>query len=133
MRADEHPDRNCAHGHPEDWFPPRDNIHEGRLAKALCNGCPVIDLCLEEALKAEWGSPTSARYGIYGGHTPAERSAIERHRRTNEPIRGPGRQRQPIRHGTEGGHKTHLRRGEEPCTACRAAAALARRRREGAA
>ncbi len=35
--------------------------------------------------------------------------------------------RQPIRHGTPSGARTHYRRGEKPCEACRSAANLASR------
>jgi hypothetical protein len=122
MRPDEHPDRNCAHGDPEAWFPPPGNISETRRAKALCNGCPVIAECLEQALRFEAGFPSGGRAGIWGGTTPAERVDIAAKRR----IAGP----RQISHGTEVGYKAHRRRGEEPCTACRSAANAARRRRE---
>ena len=36
----------------------------------------------------------------------------------------------PIKHGTEGGHRAHQRRGEDPCEPCRIARADARAARE---
>lgn len=34
-----------------------------------------------------------------------------------------GPERQPIKHGTPGGYKTHRKRGEDACAACKAAEA----------
>ena len=128
MRYDEHPDRNCAGQNPEPWFPDRNNQREMHAAKALCNGCPVKQACLDDALRHETGLGKGSREGIFGGKTPAERYALER--------KGTGEQsqRRRISHGTEGGYRTHLRRKEAPCDPCaEAAMQAARRRRERAA
>lgn len=121
MRFDQHPGRNCANGDTEAWFPPRTDIRANRAATALCNGCPVINECLEFALAAEAGMGASGREGIFGGLTPAERARL---------VRG---QTKPIRHGTEAGYRKHHRRGESPCGACMVAASKAKARRESAA
>lgn len=53
--------------------------HQIREAKAVCRKCPIDTRtnCLEFALD------TGDKYGILGGTTPAERSAIQ-HRRTEQ-------------------------------------------------
>ena len=43
-------------------------------AKAICRTCPVQEPCLEFALD------TNQRYGIWGGLTDKERSALKRRR-----------------------------------------------------
>lgn len=63
-------------------------------------------------------------------HRAAERAREKRRRdlaNAGTPIEGP--RRLPIRHGTTGGYKTHLRRGETPCGECRAAKAAYSRAR----
>lgn len=126
MRFDENPDRNCANGDTEAWFPPRADITGTRDARALCNGCPVIEECLRYAIKAEWGNAKSGRDGIYGGTTPAERYALE------TKIRG-GKPKPPINHGTEAGYKQHQRRSEKACAECIKAHRDAHRAREARA
>ena len=58
-------------------FFPRPNARLGDAiwddARAICEGCPVRDACLADAMKAEEGA---ARYGYRGGKTPDERYAI---------------------------------------------------------
>jgi hypothetical protein len=111
MRFDENPDRNCANGDTEAWFPPRADISGTRDARALCNGCPVIEECLRYAIHAEWGNAKSGRDGIYGATTPAERYALE------VKIRG-GKPRKTTQHGTDAGYKQHQRRAEKACDRC---------------
>jgi WhiB family redox-sensing transcriptional regulator len=45
-----------------------------RQAKNVCARCPVRARCLDEVMGAEG----SARYGIYGGLTAAERTVLAR-------------------------------------------------------
>lgn len=63
---------DCADADAPYMFP-HDQDHEGiRLAKALCEGCPVRPECLEAAMAA--GEP----HGIWGGLTTDERRAMRR-------------------------------------------------------
>lgn len=41
-------------------------------AKSLCSVCPARTACLEQAMR------NGERYGIFGGLTPAERTALRR-------------------------------------------------------
>lgn len=75
-----HPERNCASGHPDDWFPAmaEDNgppvgktqrsRNRVRMARALCDGCPVAVQCLQHALDND------ERHGVWGGTTPRQRA-----------------------------------------------------------
>jgi len=87
-------------------------------AKQICRSCPVRQLCLAEALRAEDGS----RYGIYGGLTPDERTELA----GKEP-RGTGRKLAPC--GTPSAYERHVKRREPIDPACRAAKREADRRR----
>lgn len=46
-------------------------------AKAICQRCPVINPCLEEALKVAYRDD----FGVWGGTTCEERRAIKRQRK----------------------------------------------------
>lgn len=46
--------------------------YDERTAKAICNACPVRELCLDYALAAK------EEYGIFGGLTPSERRLLRR-------------------------------------------------------
>ena len=90
---------------PEAFFPASTDHAAIQHAKALCHTCPAQAACLELAMRNEHGN-AKGRDGIYGGTTPAERARMDR-----------GKPR-PVSHGTEGGYRTHKRRGEEPCPEC---------------
>lgn len=67
---------------PELWFsdaPDKSRIatEDREYAKAICNGCPVRQQCLDLAMAHESGSHWH-RFGIYGGLTPNERAALHR-------------------------------------------------------
>lgn len=47
-----------------------DAIHNQRLAKELCSGCPIIVQCLDYAMKQ------NEEYGIWGGLSPYERKQL---------------------------------------------------------
>jgi WhiB family redox-sensing transcriptional regulator len=62
------------------FFPAADldghaRLNQERLAKSICETCPVKDPCREFALAG------SESYGIWGGTTPTERLRIARRRR----------------------------------------------------
>ena len=66
-------------GHDPELFFPQPADREGEdEAIAICRRCPVEADCLAEAMDAETYRPTSGRYGIWGGKTPAERYAMYR-------------------------------------------------------
>lgn len=98
----------CLGEHPETWFPAH-YTKDGRehpdvtAAKSICIHCPVADECLAYALAHD-------EDGIWGGLTPAERSALGR-RRTPK----------PIQHGTYAGYKQHWRLRIPACDGCKAA------------
>ena len=45
-----------------------------RRAQLLCRRCPVAEVCLWSAMVEE--APTPYRYGVWGGHTPAQRHRL---------------------------------------------------------
>ena len=105
------------------------NVQE---AKAICRGCPVVDECLAETLRAE----VTPRYGICGGLTPDERDALiaEQARAKAEDlgleleVGKPRGGRRPAPCGTNSAYRRHIKKGEPIDQACRAAHAAADRR-----
>src|SRR5690606_33552653 len=103
----------CADENPDLFFPRRGEA--ATQARRICAGCPVRVECPEHAREE------GMRFGVWGGTTPPERQGMPRPKKLRA-----------IVHGTEGGYRTHLRRGERPCAECRAASAVAsRERRDG--
>lgn len=94
-----------------------------------CKDCPVREQCLREALLVEINDTVLPTEGwpVRGGLTGQQRRLlIERPR--NRPA--------PIKHGTPGGYRSHLRHGSESCEPCRRAEATAcaeRKQRRAAA
>lgn len=74
---------------------------EVERAKQICATCQVILECRIYARTASKG------HGVWGG-------GARRHAASE-------RQDAPIKHGTEGGYRAHVRRGVDPCAACRRA------------
>jgi len=68
----------CAETDPEAFFP--ENMYFAKEAIAVCNTCPVMDKCLNEALSME--NPS----GVWGGVDFTVRSRTSR-KRINEAIR----------------------------------------------
>jgi WhiB family redox-sensing transcriptional regulator len=65
----------CRDEDPELFFPPgsfRTAHEQMERARLVCMQCPVIQPCLELALF------TASDYGMWGGTTPEERTAIRR-------------------------------------------------------
>lgn len=60
----------CAQIDPELFFP--EQGESNAFAKAMCRRCPVTRECLLAALQG------GERYGIWGGMSPKERSALKR-------------------------------------------------------
>lgn len=70
----EHGEPPCATTDPELYYPPKglQASVEIRMAKNLCEGCPVKSECLTYALEA------NEPYGIWGGLTANERTRLRR-------------------------------------------------------
>lgn len=66
----------CATVDPELFFPDREGPgdYNPKLAKKICESCPVISECLEYALK------NNERHGIWGGKSYVERKKLRRER-----------------------------------------------------
>lgn len=60
---------------PRETFFAHGNSNEARRAIAICNGCPVWELCLLHGLSVEPSGP-DYRHGIFGRATPAMRQAM---------------------------------------------------------
>ncbi len=62
----------CRSVDPDLFFAPREDLETIAKAKAICAGCDVREECLLYALE------TKQSDGVWGGHTPAERSSLRR-------------------------------------------------------
>lgn len=95
------------------WFPASAQPHVSAAAIAVCNTCPVRNLCLEYAM--EHGEA----HGVWGGVTERGRQRLRRQQRLNLGLAfNASLTPRAISHGTDGGYNTHRRRGEAACTAC---------------
>lgn len=65
----------CKGADPDLFFPVAYDDPRILDAKEICRTCPVNEDCLEFAIS------TRERFGIWGGHTEAERGRIARSRR----------------------------------------------------
>ena len=73
--------------------------HRKDTALQVCDRCPVADACRAATeMPADRGA---VRGGVIVGR-----------------VAPMGRPRSPISHGTPGGARTHIKRGEDPCEAC---------------
>jgi len=112
-------DAACRNIDPAVFFPERGD--KGRThvatAKNICASCPVTGACLDAHI--------DEKFGVWGGLTESERRR-ERRRRGGLA----GTTRGAINHGTKGGHRAHLRRGEAACPECAEAARVAKRARK---
>ena len=98
---------------PDLWFVPPGDRYGIAAAKVVCTRCPVAAECLAEAM----ADPHTV--GVWGGTTENQRAKVRSHA---------PRQPKDIQHGTPGGHRTHLGRGEQSCGPCTAAAKAANAR-----
>lgn len=67
---------SCKYVDPDLFFPLRGEDNKVREAKAICNGCPVIEECLDYGLRLGYDSP-----GIWGGTTQRQRRTMKDRRR----------------------------------------------------
>ncbi|WP_065573605.1 WhiB family transcriptional regulator [Micrococcus luteus] len=64
----------CQLADPDIWFTPSSEAE----AVAACRQCPAHEACLRAAMDAEGTAHTSSRFGVWGGLTPMQRSALHR-------------------------------------------------------
>ncbi len=62
----------CAEVGGDLWFAEKGNWHATVKAKRICRQCPVRPQCLLYALER------GEQYGVWGGMTPEQRSALRR-------------------------------------------------------
>jgi hypothetical protein len=97
-------------------------------AKRVCAGCPVMEVCLADAMDDEHGRSKANRFGIRGGLDTGQRYAKYRRQVPAPAIRRPPTSGKPLAPcGTQGAYDRHLRRGEPVDDACRKAHADRRR------
>ena len=63
----------CSSIGPQLFYADPSDANSGTIARKVCDSCPVVDECAEHGIKHE-------RFGIWGGLTPQQRSAIRRER-----------------------------------------------------
>lgn len=51
-----------------------------KVSRTICADCPVAQQCLELAMATEGGAAAGARYGLFGGLSPAQRYELHRKR-----------------------------------------------------
>ncbi|WP_326721933.1 WhiB family transcriptional regulator [Streptomyces sp. NBC_00243] len=113
----------CRNEDPELWFSDRTRA----TAIAICNSCLVLQECRVAVLHREAGLPASDRAGIAAGLTGAQRHELDkrRTRRAEVPSSPPARVPPPREEiapcGTRAAYQRHVRKGEPPDDACRAA------------
>ena len=59
------------------FYPEVGHNDQGKAAKAICQRCPVRDLCLEYALE----QPTKDDFGVWGATSPQDRQKLRKERR----------------------------------------------------
>ncbi len=65
----DHPDRACA-GADTDLFFPETGGASASAAIAICDTCPLVDMC------AEWAIPQILLHGVWGGLTRQDRQNL---------------------------------------------------------
>ncbi|MGW1546641.1 WhiB family transcriptional regulator [Streptomyces sp. NPDC002346] len=95
-------------------------------AKRICHGCAVRTEC------GAWAIDKRIEHGVWGGMSETDRRAVlrrlaaRRHAATGETNPRPGGYRPPAPCGTNAAYDRHIRKGEVPDDACRAAHAKRR-------
>lgn len=81
-----------------------DGIGNETRAERLCRGGPLLDGCLEDAIRNERTEPAYMRVGVWGGTTPKQRTLIAK--------KGTGHR--------DAHRLQHIARGEDPadCAQC---------------
>lgn len=74
MNEDDRKQALCRNKHIDLWYPPMEAEfpeHYYSIARELCRRCPVWEQCLNEAV-----TPPVEIWGMWGGLTPQERTAV---------------------------------------------------------
>jgi WhiB family redox-sensing transcriptional regulator len=68
--------RDMSTAYHDPWFPEgtAKSIYDD--ARAVCNRCPVTELCLAAEMANEGDRPAAVRFGMRGGKTPKERAKL---------------------------------------------------------
>jgi WhiB family transcriptional regulator, redox-sensing transcriptional regulator len=85
----------CADAHPRLFTDPRTDTDDTDRAIAICQGCPVRQPCLTEALH----HPDEVDVGIWGATTPEDRRTLRRRRQHPASPRQPTATLFPTLHG----------------------------------
>lgn len=67
----------CAQMDPDLWHLSPQMGGKYSEAKRWCRRCPVVAQCGRQAIRNEWGLPSSERRGVFGAMTPRERVSAE--------------------------------------------------------
>lgn len=102
----------CRRSDKETFF----NERHLATAKAVCQGCPVREECLAEALAVEGSASKDWRFGIYGGLSSEERADLAGGTKAPSNL---GRPIAPC--GTNSAYHRHVRKREPIDAACRRA------------
>lgn len=113
-----------------DFFPHPTDEQGIAKATALCEACPVRQLCLLDAIAQEGGSRPEYRWGIRGGLT-----GDQRFNRRRVLVRACGEAEPALRPrvakcGTYSGYQKHLREKTDICAPCRKAKNEANRKQK---
>lgn len=65
-------DASCAQSAPDVWFPEHGDKETARLARRICDTCPVKPACAEYAVR------THQRHGIWAGMNPKSLHRLRR-------------------------------------------------------
>ena len=118
----------CTDMDPEIFFPRTGDLAGIDYARQICSFCPVIQECLDEAMRVEHGTCKDSRAGVFGGLSSSQRYNLYRSTASGpDKSRTGGRPVSPC--GTYGAYLRHHRYGEEPCPECQAAAQQRRQKR----
>ncbi|MFG2900937.1 WhiB family transcriptional regulator [Streptomyces zaomyceticus] len=63
----------CQGVDPDAMFPDPSDKRGIAYARSICDGCPVLKSCLDDAMTDEGGKRHDNRYGIRGRLTPVQR------------------------------------------------------------
>lgn len=91
-------------------------------ARRVCASCPVMTVCLADAMKDEDGRSKANRFGIRGGRDTGQRYAMYRRLVPAPRTVRPNNSGKPLAPcGTQAAYERHLRRKEPVDEACRKA------------
>ena len=103
-------------GPADAWFPEKMDADAQAVAESardICQMCPVKKPCLE------WALAGGEQFGIWGGINLGHLKPIDlRRMRTERGLTLSENSQWSWPHGTEAGHRRHIRAGQQPCGLC---------------